>query len=46
MWAYTHGIAAMIATGYADWDETLAARALTDVYEGLRWRYRNGGIRP
>ena len=46
MWAYTHGIAAMIATGYADWDETLAARALTDVYEGLRWRYRNGGDRP
>lgn len=46
MWAYTHGIAAMIATGYADWDEALAARALTDVYEGLRWRYRNGGDRP
>ena len=43
MWAYTHGIASMIATGYYDWDEALAARALTDVYEGLKHRYENGG---
>lgn len=35
----------MIATGFYEWDETLASRALTDVYEGLKHRYENGGIR-
>ena len=44
MWAYTHGIASMIATGFYDWDEALASRALTDVYEGLKHRYENGGV--
>ena len=43
MWAYTHGIASMIATGFYEWDENLASRALTDVYEGLKYRYKNGG---
>ena len=43
MWAYTHGIASMIATGFYDWDEPLASRALTDVYEGLKHRYESGG---
>lgn len=43
MWAYTHGIASMIATGFYDWDEPLASRALTDVYEGLKHRYETGG---
>lgn len=36
MWAYTHGIAALIATDYLSWDEDLSSRALTDVYEGLK----------
>ncbi len=45
MWAYTHGIASMIATGFYEWDEQLASRALTDVYEGLKHRYENGGVR-
>lgn len=45
MWAYTHGIASMIATGFYEWDEPLASRALTDVYEGLKHRYENGGVR-
>lgn len=45
MWAYTHGIASMVATGFYDWDEPLASRALTDVYEGLKHRYENGGAR-
>ncbi len=39
MWTYSHGIASMIATGYLDWDESLTSRALTDVYEGLKFRY-------
>ena len=43
--AYTHGIASMIATGFYEWDEQLASRALTDVYEGLKHRYKNGGVR-
>ena len=43
MWAYTHGIASMIATGFYDWDEPLASRALTDVYEGLKHQYENAG---
>ena len=43
MWAYTHGIASMIATNYLDWDEAFVSRALTDVYEGLKYRYENGG---
>lgn len=41
MWAYVHGIATMIATGYFDWDEELISRALTDVYTGLKHRYEN-----
>ena len=45
MWAYTHGTASMIATGFYEWDEPLASRALTDVYEGLKHRYKNGGVR-
>lgn len=36
MWAYTHGIAALIATDYLSWDDELSSRALTDVYEGLK----------
>ena len=43
MWAFTHGIALMIATNYLDWDEALISRALTDVYEGLKRRYESGG---
>ena len=39
MWAYTHGIAALIATDYLSWDEELSSRALTDVYEGLKNKY-------
>lgn len=36
MWAFVHGVAVMIATGYYDWNEELCGRTLTDVYEGLR----------
>ncbi len=41
MWAYTHGIASMTATGYLDWNEELSSRALTDVYEGLKQQYES-----
>lgn len=43
MWAFTHGIASMIATNYLNWDEEFISRALTDSYEGLKHRYENGG---
>ncbi|HBF15602.1 MAG TPA: TetR/AcrR family transcriptional regulator [Clostridiales bacterium] len=39
MWVYVHGIAAMIATNYLDWDEASASRAVTDVYEGLKRQF-------
>ena len=45
MWAYTHGMSSMIATCFYEWDEQLASRALADVYEGLKHRYKNGGVR-
>lgn len=45
IWAFTHGIAAMIATNYLDWDESFIVRALTDGYEGLKYRYKNGDAR-
>ena len=42
MWSYTHGIAAMIVTGYLDWNEEFTSRALTDGYEGLKQRFQDG----
>ncbi len=41
MWAYVHGIATMIATGYYDWSEELTSRTLTDMYQGLKYKYEN-----
>ncbi len=39
LWLYVHGIAAMIATGYLDWDDEFISRALTDAYDGMKRRY-------
>lgn len=39
MWAYVHGIATMIATGFYDWSEELAGQTLTDMYLGLKYKY-------
>ena len=39
MWAYVHGIASMVATGYADLDTALVSRMLTDAYMGMRKQY-------
>ena len=30
----------MIATKYLDWDEDFVSLALTDMYEGLKFRYK------
>ncbi len=39
MWVLVHGVAAMAATAYLDWDEEFISRMLTDVYIGLKYRY-------
>ena len=39
MWAYVHGIATMIATGFIELDWTLISQMLTDAYRGLRKQY-------
>ncbi len=39
MWAYIHGIASMLATGFIDIDFELISRMLTDVYQGMRKQY-------
>lgn len=41
MWAYVHGIATMIVTGYYDWSEELVSHTLTDMYQGLKYKYEN-----
>lgn len=41
MWAYVHGIATMIVTGFFDWSEELASQTLTDMYQGLKYKYEN-----
>ncbi len=39
MWAYVHGIATMVATGFYDWSEELCSNTLTDMYQGLKYKY-------
>ena len=40
MWAYVHGIAVLLATGYETWDDVLISRMLTDGFSGLQTLYR------
>lgn len=42
MWGYVHGIATMTATGYLKLERNLISRSLTDVYEGLKHRFKEG----
>lgn len=39
MWVYVHGIAAMIATAYLEWDGDMISAMMTDAYEGLKSRF-------
>ncbi len=39
LWVYVHGIATMMATSYLNWDMDFVSKSLTDVYEGLKYRY-------
>lgn len=40
MWAYVHGIASMMATGFVELEWELVSRMLTDAYQGMRKQYR------
>lgn len=39
MWAFVHGIATMLATGFQHIDEELISRMMTDVFQGLRRQF-------
>lgn len=39
IWAFVHGIASMIATGFLELDRELISRMITDTYQGLKWRF-------
>lgn len=39
-WIFVHGIGAMFATSYIDFDEELTSKMLTDMFEGLKTRFR------
>ena len=40
MWAFVHGIAAMMATGYQELDMELVSTMITDAYQGLNHRFQ------
>ena len=40
MWVYVHGIAAMIATGYLEWNWELISKMLSDSYFGILTRFQ------
>lgn len=40
MWIFVHGIAVMTATGYIEWDMEYVSAALTDIYSGLKLRFK------
>ena len=39
MWAFVHGVATMVATGFCHLDWELISRMLTDAYQGLKKQY-------
>ncbi len=39
IWAFVHGIATMMATSYLELDFNLVSKLITDMYEGLKWRF-------
>lgn len=38
MWIYVHGLAAMFATGYLDWDMDLVSEMLTEEFLAIKYR--------
>ena len=43
MWAFVHGVAAMLATGFIDLDRELVSKMITDSYQGLKKQYEVEG---
>ena len=41
MWAAVHGIAVMAATSYYKLNDDLVSETLTDIYQGILYRFRN-----
>ena len=39
MWAYVHGIAAMVATGFVDFEWEFISKMVTDAYQGMKKHY-------
>jgi hypothetical protein len=39
MWAFVHGIASMLATGFQQFSEALISQMMTDVYLGMRKQF-------
>jgi len=44
LWVLVHGLAAMFATGFEEYDETKVSNMLTDVYLGVLERYQKEGF--
>ncbi len=42
MWSFVHGIATMINTDYLELDDESISKMLTNIYEGLKFRYNIG----
>ena len=42
MWAFVHGVAVMLATGYLDLDPETVSRMLTDAFRGIMRRWEEG----
>ncbi len=42
MWVSVHGIAAMLATSYLEWDWDMISRMVTDIYQGTKEQFIKG----
>ncbi|MCM1439105.1 MAG: TetR/AcrR family transcriptional regulator [Roseburia sp.] len=43
-WIFVHGIAAMLATSYIDFDEETVQKMVTDMFAGLKMKYTGNGV--
>ena len=43
MWVFVHGIATLEATEFLDFDDEYASKMITDIYNGLVYKYKAKG---
>ena len=43
MWVFVHGIATLEATEFLDFDDEYASKMITDIYNGLVYKYKSKG---